>query len=130
MCLITDQGLLTEKVKFMNEVFMSPEECLNANYQFGSLKSCLTSHNNKQLINTVKNKVQDLVPVVLGTIIDNETNTGKIVHVYVKYIRIKPLQYYCIVEQVHLSYIITLTYTKLILYKKCQSRVVYYDWYF
>ena len=61
----------------MNEAFMSLDECLNANYQYDSLRSRLVSHNNKQWINTVKNKVQDLVCIVFGTIINNETNTGK-----------------------------------------------------
>ena len=80
---------------------MSLDECLNANYQHISLRPRLASHNkNNYLSNTMKENAQDLVPIMVGSITDNETNFQKTVKMHINYVRRKQLKYYWIVERV------------------------------
>jgi len=55
-------------VKFINEKFTSLDECLNANFNYESMRSRLASHSRKKS-STNCPKSKDLVPIVFGKLI-------------------------------------------------------------
>jgi len=62
-------------VKFINEKFTSFDECLNANFNYESMRSRLASHSRKKSNKDCPGS-KDLVPIVFGRLIPN-TNEGK-----------------------------------------------------
>jgi len=63
-----------KRVKFINEKFTSLDECLNANFNYKSMRSRLASHSRKKSSKNCPGS-KDLVPIVFGKIIP--TNTKK-----------------------------------------------------
>jgi len=54
-------------VKFINEKCTSLDECLNANFNYESMRSHLASHTRKKSTSKCP-RSKDLVPIVFGTL--------------------------------------------------------------
>ena len=97
-----------KKFKTHSETFLILDQCINSKFNYESLRSHLTSHNNKKLSkNNVKETINqtDLVPITFGVLISKENTPKKWVQNKMADIRkIHTLKCWWTTAPVHWSY--------------------------
>ena len=62
--------VVSKRIKLENEVFTCLDDCINNNFNYESIRSCLVSQDkNKNRVEN--NNSEDLIPIVFGTIVHN-----------------------------------------------------------
>ena len=89
----TTSSSKNKKIKLGNEMLTCLDDCINSNFNYESIRSRLASQaKNKNRM--IKEKIEDLVPIVFGTIVQNKSHpnghTVNRVNLYPSYICTPP----------------------------------------